>query len=375
MLWVDKLLRSNSYYDNLNNKVTLIMSALSPYKKAIQRAESQAGVQFGLRQEGGHLWIGGIEFAPTSKTELFRNKKSENGILIQDLSTEERTYCQTHEISYLTVRGELFLIRKGYRIVLEPSQKAPRLNRSGKPRVATNLTATLSPTALVSPNGLAILDTLFRIGADSVQSYKSALSFAREFDLVQPKLSQMMTKLRAKTLADLKLAIKALPDDWWSVALHYPMTRKGFTPFFENAKSYHSLLPSSGLLKLNQSLHEWQKSHSSIVSGPVEVMRELGLIRDPDIYLWGTESAFHELKKEFRLIPGIDSEKITWNLATPFAGFDRESILSAIQTAVVDFKFPSLQPNLFRAIWDLSFGDERLKEVQLPALRRILNEV
>ena len=153
------------------------------------------------------------------------------------------------------------------------------------------------------------------------------------------------------------------------------MTRKGLSPFFECAKTYHSLRSDLPLSRINESLRKREKSSVILAPGPVEVMREMGLIRDPDVYLWGTEATFHELKKEFRLIPGDDPERIIWNLATPVADLDRESILSARQAGTTYFKFPSLQSNLFRAIWDLSFGGERLKEVQLPALRRILDEV
>ena len=341
------------------------MGALGSYKKAIQKAETQAGLQLRLRQEGDHLWIGGIKFTLASRADLFRKERFEKGILIRDLSTEEKKYCQSHEISYLTSHGELFLIGNEYRVALEPNRKKRRPVQRSKIKRSESLAIPLQPTLLISPNGLAILDILFRIPNGKIQNYKSALSFIHEFKLNQPKLSQMMTRLRVKTLGELKTAIKALPDDWWKIALRYPMTRKRLTPFFEVAKPYHSLRSDLPQLEIKDSL----------VPGPVEVMRELGLIRDPDRYLWGAASAFQELKNKFRLIPGEGSNAVTWHLATPVGGLERESILSPLHATNTNFRFPSLRTNLFRSIWDLSFGDERLREVQLLALRRILDEV
>lgn len=347
-----------------------IFGHITRYRDILERLEKEASIRFKSRTDSESLWIGAVQFFPVSEPSIFEDKYRGKGVLVKELSADSSAFCKANDISFLTSKGELFLRDTNYQISLKPQVKS---RASLKIKLESRLTSALPPpTALISPNGFAILDPLFRMTNSELSHFKSAQSFVTAFQLNQSKLSQMMTHLDAKTLTELKSKIRGLPDVWWRSAFHYPMTRKGLTPFFEVAKPYHSLRKEITQSTVNFELIKFQTL--DLLPGPVQPLLDMGLIRDSDIYLWGSQSAFHDLKREFQLIPGRKEDATTWHLATPVAGMKRESISSQSRPSIDNILNKKIETNLFRALWDLSFGSSRLNEVQIPALRKILDE-
>jgi hypothetical protein len=193
------------------------MRSLTAYLSVLQKLEKQAAIRLESRSDHGHLWIRGIEFIPTPAIAVFSTEFQGKGILVHDLSREAAAYCQANEISFLTSKGSLFLVEGGHRLLLE--RRAQKRQTTRKKRSGAMSPGLPPPTTLISPNGFAILDALFRMDKEKLSAFGSALSFVRECHLNQSKLSQMMTHLRVKTLMDLKTRIRALPDEWWTAAL------------------------------------------------------------------------------------------------------------------------------------------------------------
>lgn len=111
-----------------------------------------------------------------------------------------------------------------------------------------------------------------------------------------------------------------------------------------------------------------------IVEGPTEVAKKTGFLRDEDLSFWGTEDSFHKLKTKFKLIPGIDKERPIWQLAVPRYGLSEEAIMACKPVTDVETSW-LIRANVFRTIWDLGFGTERLKELQIPILRSVIDGI
>jgi hypothetical protein len=348
------------------------MKDVHTFREIAHQIAKRTGIPLEIHGSHGRLWINGVELAPASAKSLYEFSREELGVLVHDLSDKQEEYCRANRISFLTLRGHLFLATNTYALMLTPTSKEKQVNR----RMIGENSRLPPPTLLISPNGLAILDVLFRLRESSLSEPKSARTFAHEYGLVQSKLSQMMSGLGAETLPELKHKIQDLPESWWITALGYPMTRKRLTPFFERAVPYSSKSGRSSQ-ELVSDLSEWKHSRSEIVFGPVDLARELGLVRDPDFYLWASQSTSAELKRAFRLVPENHPGELTWFLAVPPDGAEalqREAVLSPLAYRPESTHYlPHIRANLFRAIWDLTFGSERLKEIRVLALRQVLH--
>jgi hypothetical protein len=344
----------------------------SPYVKVLNQL-SENGLHLHPRSEKDQLRIEEVVFVKALPSDLFRVDFSFQGILSPHLTDDEKAFCRAHAISYLTTDGSLYLVREKSVLSVEPRKAPPRRSRE-KPLAPAWLKtegriSPQKPTHLISPNSFDILDVLFRLPKQELRKFESGLQFAKSFDLYQPKLSTLMTAMRVRSLIELREAVSHLPVEWWVSALRYPATRRAFTPFFAQALPYHSTLrlPDEAQRKRFQSLVLASKSRE-IAPGPTEAAKEYGLLRDKDCTVWGTQAALQALKKELRLTPGTERDAPTWFLATPTHGIQREAVVSHHPEAGT---VPT-RSNVFRSIWDLSYGESRLAEIQVEMLRRVL---
>ncbi len=349
---------------------------LAPYIKALDRLKAQEGLSVESHVDPNtdekNLWIDNVLFASARLSDIFQPDFSAKGILVPKLTPEEKDHCRKHGVSYLTTDGSFYLVRKKSMLLIEPLAPPERMRRhwhahSTAPTWLTTVSgsqAPSKPTDLVSPNAFSILDVIFRLPEHQLQGFSSGLQFAKSFDLYQPKLSTMMLSMRVHSLVELRQVVSKLSPDWWIAAFRYPAIRRVFTPFFLHAQPYHSTLKQSEKEK-TEKFHSLMLSaeNNQLAFGPTEVTKEQGLLRDQDFSVWGSQTALQKLKRELRLVPGIERNTPTWFLATPLYGFRREAILSHLQNRTA---------NVFRAIWDLSYGDARLREVQVEMLAKVL---
>lgn len=220
------------------------------------------------------------------------------------------------------------------------------------------------PTLLISPAGLQILDVLYRHTQVELEHFPSALKFAQTYKLRQWKLSPIMTALKARTLSELKRKVRDLSATWWTNSLHYPLTRKRLTPFFEVCEPYQPLHPSRKNLSVEKVIKEAKELE--IYPGPPEQARRFGMLRDSNLYLWVAEKDRKALKARFKLVPSDGSSSVEWVLASPQRSFLEEAIITP---------YDPDQLNEFRCIWDLARGDERMNEVITAMLEELMHEV
>lgn len=334
------------------------MSKIDLFWKVLNNLQKKCSVHLHTAYGDDVIKIDGVTFKKIKRLNLLSIQDHiDSGVLINKITVEEERLCRANHISFLSSDGKLLLFARNYKLdlAIQKSRVKTKISRAkgdDEPK----------PTTLISPYGLEILDVLFRVSDNELEKQKSALSFARYYQLNQPKLSLMMKALKVRSLATLKEKICQLPDSWWKASLRYPMTRKRLKLFFENEKVYRSLIEGSSVSDFNELL------------GPVEIAKELGFIHDKDFYFWCAEESIEKLKKINKLIPDRSITVPNWHICTYSKGKDA-AIVSMLVDRTSGFYLSHIKSNLFRCVWELGFGDERSKDIQITMLRRILNGV
>jgi hypothetical protein len=323
------------------------MKALSDYLSVLDEIQNQTGAKISYKKTSSGLVVNGQPFY-TKQDADSRDRKA--GVIVEVLSKKASEELIASQRSYLTSTGDLYLSRQDARFQIH-------LKKVAKKRVAKKSKPTLSPTLIISPNGLSIVDSLIQCTAAELKTYPSALSFVKEFELSQAKLSQTMTALKANSISALKEKILALPVDWWGEALRYPMTRKRMTPFYEVAESYYG--ESESWIHI---FEELGAESANLVRGPMNVAYELGLIRNKEFGYWADQETADRLKRKYRLIPGTREGLATCYFATSHRSLKEEAVISGSRL------------NELRSVWDMGFGDERMREIQVDALRKVLGK-
>lgn len=225
----------------------------------------------------------------------------------------------------------------------------------------------IRPTLLLSPYSLQILDTLFRLKKNQLRDFSSVLSFCKLHNIVQPKISLLMTTLRVSTLVDLRDRIAQLPLAWWQMAFSYPATKRHLTPFWNTFESY---------LSLNDAQLADMLKHQPTAAGPLAVAQKFGVLRSTVSSIWVEADFVQKFKKEFRLVPAasdFQSNQVFW-VATCVRGFEREAIKSNSPGIINGHGLTSFgSNNSFRTLYDLSYFDERSREARDIMLKEILN--
>jgi len=284
-----------------------IMKAIDSYLPPIMGLLRKHHLNLPIKREGDSLIVAGVRFSRINISTLQAEEKPGLGYLSPSLTEFEKSYCRKYGISYFAKDGHLYLVLKDDTIQITPRPKA----KSKPSKITLTIKKAVAPTTLISPYAFAILDVLFRVPDQDLKSY-SGLNFTNKFELDQPKLSIIMSSLRAENLPQLQNLVSEINSDWWGMALKYPATRKRMTPFFIFAQPFYSINDEP------KSLAEiFKNDRQDIVPGPVEVAKGLGVIQDQNRYLWGTEAALAQLKKDLKLIPGLRPNKQTFYLAIP----------------------------------------------------------
>jgi hypothetical protein len=332
-------------------------------QKALKGLE-KLGLHLEVHKDGRALLLGKVRFQSQPNPESFAAPSKNEGLLLTKTSKALRQSLQQKGINYFDLRGNIFLNSDEHQILIEEAARKP-FSKTAKTQ--TNL----SPTNLISPNGLAFVDMLFRLKNAELEKFQSTLQFCKHYGLYQPKVSQIMKKMGAKNLLDFKIKIKKLPFEWWLFAFEFPATKRKMSHFFGAARSYYSLDDSTNALSTKELLSNLDtRLLNDVTAGPLEVVKQLGEIIDEDFSLWVSPAMLGIIKKEFKLVPGSKEGRRRWLLASPPFPLKKEELITHEPEAKATAK-----TNTMRVIWDLSFGDSRLREVRTNILRRFINEV
>ncbi len=345
------------------------MNDITFYHNRLKKLQDLASVSVGLHREAMQLVIAEIPFVIIRKTDSLDKIANNRGILSRNLSPEQIRFCEVNQISYYCPQVGLKIFKDNYSVFFEIQKKLIQ----PKKKAVSVASQEIRSSMLISPNAFKIMDVLFRLPEKSLIDYRSGLALAKQFSLNQPRISEMMRAFNVRSTLDLKLAISKVPNNWWRMALSDKGSSKRLSRFFEIEKPHYSLI-KNGHENLSEELERLRKSKMVAALGPLELPKQFGYLRDSDMSVWGSPEAIRYIKAKFKLIPGIEKEQPIWHLATPRHSFEDESILS---NDALDEGNENRWPreNMFRSIWDLGFGTERLREVQINLLEKIFNGI
>ena len=282
-------------------------------------------------------------------SEVKADKKM--GIISKVISSDLKNRLKEKEISYLSIKDELYLVTKKAIIIHQYKNKNSKLE--------------FPYTTLISPNGLEILDVIIRSKREELNKM-NGVAFCQRYQLNSSKLSQIMKVTESSWLVDLKIWLSKQSLEWWIEAFSKPRTRKGLTPF-DTFQKYVFRLDTDKeefykKMKLNS---EWNDkfSHSGI-----ELLKEDGLLRDKNIYLCVEKDFEMKFLKEFSLIPaGHNGQN---------GGICITSLKKTLKDEVFFSKYfnSKNEYNILRMMWGIQSLDDRIQEARKDYLRRFLNE-
>jgi hypothetical protein len=336
------------------------MSVLDSIKDVLNSLEKDGLLldsKFGKR----FVIINGITFFLESK---LNNHQKNSGLILTESTKLIRQNLQKKEISYIDTDGNIFIKSELRNILIEKSFISKSKNKKPQAEVKLN------PTNVISPNGLDFIDVLFRIDDREIAKFNSALHFCKHYKLYQPKVSQIMHRLKVKNLADCKKKLKEFSLDWWIFALENPASKRKMTPFFKTAQNYYSIdekINKIDTVEIFKKLH--REFQNNIAPGPSEVSKSFGELVDDGINIWVSPLIAKKLKKDFKLVPGFKSGQKNWLITVSGSDLESEKLISK------DKKTNPPTTNIMRAIWDLGFGDYRQQEARTNILRKFLNGI
>lgn len=314
--------------------------------------------------DSDEVQIGEVVFTPLISPESFNSLPINKGIILSNSTIELRKSLEAKGINFLDKNGNIFLNTDELNLKLQKIKK-----KNHKIKQSRGFNKNFSATLLVSPNGFAIIDTIFRLSDLELKEFSSVFSFCKLFSLNQPKLSKIMTTLNVNTLVNLKKSIQKLPIDWWLYSFDNPITKRKMPPFFETAQIYYSNDSKFDSLPAEKILYEIQNKFSQqSCEGPAMVAQNFSELVEDEISLWVSKSEANNFKKNFRLIPGRKEGSKIWRIAI---ASDLKKM--EIKTHILKSNMPSA--NMMRATWDLSFSESRSREIRENLIRKFLNEL
>ena len=330
----------------------------------------------------GHLWIEDIWFerilfaGQRVLEEKLRQMPRDRvaGFMFEDLPARTRTWLEKNRISYITdtgyaaihLKSNVFLVRPDTRPLTRPILEARSGHVTGKAR----------PSRFINPTSLNVFDVLIRVTPEELAAV-SGLAFSTSFGFSQSALSKIMSSVSTPDLVALRKLISRLGPSWWLDSMLAPRTGRGMTPFYHLAQEYRMHgqdLDRKGVEKWVHHVHD--RYPDSILPGPLEVAKMLGVIFDRTATFWVDPKIVAEMKREFKLVPVRAGEEPVCAIAVPKSDFSKEAITSAAPN-IGAFALPStmLSLNLFRVVWDLGFSDSRAKEARKSIMELIINAV
>ncbi len=283
------------------------------------------------------------------KTEISKNKKV--GVLASSLTEPEKENLKKFKISFISIGDEVLIYTKKGELAFK--FKEQKVN-------------SFPFTTLISPAGLAILDTILNLSYEELRQFNS-LSFSHRYELAQSKISQIMKACQVHSLPELKQWITSKDLNWWKEGFLERKTRRFMTPF-DTDKRYVSVEKKSmkDLLAMMMKSNDWNQKIS--FSG-IQLLKEKKEILDQSLYLAVVPLFEKELFKKYSLVPAPTSTSApVVNVTVLRKDFSSESFFSHIN------KKNRHQFNILRMMWGIQTEDSRIQDARFDVLQRYLNE-
>lgn len=283
------------------------------------------------------------------------------GVICSSLTNKDLKILREKEISYISDLEGIRILgskKNQYGFFSEEMTRFPR----------EFLVDVSSPTLLVSPTGLEIVDTVLKLSENML--YESPTEVCRLFKLSRPKMSKIMNALDAKNLRDLKEKILRSDIDWWIDSFNKAVTKRKMTPF-KTKRTRRFLRDENMDRELFYSLiGELQDKGVDVQLGGVSYLQHLGSVRSRELDVVVRSDHMFDLIESLNLRPAKKGEVDHCLYITPIDGsLEKERFNARIPNESNPFTMLE-DLNVLRFLWGIDDKESRIKEEKNNLLMR-----
>lgn len=290
------------------------------------------------------------------------------GVICTYFSTSDLQLLREKKISYCVLENEIkiFPARNGDIMIKDGTSL-----RDGSFRI-------LNPSKIISPIGLEIADTIFKLDSDEIKS--TPASITKKYNISQAKLSMIMTSFRSRTLRELKEKLLDLDFLWWPNAFDNPIIKRKMTPFKTvNTRKYVLNAPLS-IEQFQEKILQLKAENIEVDIGGISYLKLLGVLKTSEFDVLVKNDHLTEVIEVFNLRMAKKDDLDNLFLITPLIG-DIKSEKLEVKKINKNIRFQGntnkilSTKNTLRYLWGLNYDDERIKEERNNLLKEYLNEI
>ena len=269
------------------------------------------------------------------------------GIICDQLSNNDLDLLREKKISYIVGEGEVKIFGK---------KETTSSNISKK----YFLKKKLSPTLIVSPTGLEIVDTLMWLSSDQLEC--SPTHFSNEYKLSRPKLSHIMQAFEVKSLIELKEKLLLKTSSWWLEAFNAPVTKRKMTPSQTSKTRRYQFKSEVDLFEFEGYISELQHHGFEVELGGLSYLKLTKNMRMNDYDLLVKQDEISSVINDLNLKPAKKGDFVQNIYITPLIGTLHDERLKAItrNSNIGDPMYLDL--NILRVLWGLNYTESRIQE-------------
>lgn len=282
------------------------------------------------------------------------------GVICTTLKESDLSILREKKISYLVNDREIKIFGKTETKIFKSSLKNIFLRD-------------VTPTLLVSPTGLEIIDTILKLPLIDLKN-DTPTRLCKDFGLSRPKLSNIMKAFRVKSLIELKNEILNLEISWWMEAFNTPITKRKMTPF--QTKKTRRYAPSNNLddLEFRELMRKLKNEEIDAEIGGLSYLKILGSIRTQEYDIVVRADQMIDAVEKMNLRPAKKNEVGRNIFITPIDGsLEEERFYTKIKNYHNNFsELENLNP--LRFLWGLNYEESRVQEEKRYLLEQYFNE-
>lgn len=282
------------------------------------------------------------------------------GVICANPKESDLIVLREKKISYLVNDREIKIFGKEERQILKSSFS--NIFLSG-----------LTPTLLVSPTGLEIIDTIIKLSRNQLENV-TATKLCRDFALSRPKLSHIMKAFKVDNLIELKNELLDLKISWWVQAFNTPITKRKMIPFQTKKTRRYILKDNLDILQFRELIQKLKDENIDVELGGLSTLRILGSIRTQEYDVVVRAGQMIDIVEKMNLRPSKKEERGRNIFITPIEGeLKDERFYAKIKNNHGHFSdLENLNP--LRFIWGLNYEESRVQEEKNNLLENYFNE-
>lgn len=283
------------------------------------------------------------------------------GVICSSLKESDLTILREKRISYLINDREIKIFGKEERQIFKSS-----LNNI--------FLGDVTPTLLVSPTGLEIIDTILKLPHDKLKN-NTPTKLSKDFGLSRPKLSNIMNAFRAQNLMELKRELLNIEISWWLEAFNTPITKRKMTPFQTKKTRRYAFKEQLDDFKFKDLIQKLKNENIDVEFGGLSYLKNLGSIRTQEYDVVVRADQIIDIVEKMKLRPAKKDELTKNIFITPIDGDLREErFYSKIKN--YHNRFSGLENlNPLRFLWGINYEESRVQEERKSLLESYFNEI